>query len=91
VASRNGPSPLIQAASVTEAVSFGSFRIANQRRLERDGSPIPLGSRAPHVVPITAASALNLLVPVEDPTPRLIELLRDRQPARNSMRAIRRS
>jgi DNA-binding winged helix-turn-helix (wHTH) protein len=45
VASRKGPSPLIQAGSVAEAVSFGSFRIANERHLEPHGSPIPLGSR----------------------------------------------
>src|ERR687893_514026 len=47
MASRNGQSAPIQADPVSEAFSFGPFRIVpHARRLERDGSPIPLGSRA---------------------------------------------
>src|ERR687893_139147 len=47
MASRNGQSAPIQADPVSEAFSFGPFRIVPQaRRLERDGSPMSIGSRA---------------------------------------------
>jgi DNA-binding winged helix-turn-helix (wHTH) protein len=46
-ASGNGRSPLVQAEVVLRAFSFGPFRIVPHARLvERDGSPMPLGSRA---------------------------------------------
>ena len=47
----------------------------------RDGVRfLDLGSvNDPALVAVVAASAFNLLVPVEDPTPRLIESLRDRE------------
>jgi predicted ATPase len=47
----------------------------------RDGVRfIDLGSlKEPNLVAVAAASALGLLIPVGDPTPRLIESLRDRQ------------
>jgi len=46
-ASSNGRSPLVQAEVVLRAFSFGPFRIVPHARLvERDGSPMPLGSRA---------------------------------------------
>jgi DNA-binding winged helix-turn-helix (wHTH) protein len=46
-ASGNGRSPLVQAKVVLQAFSFGPFRIFPHARLaERDGSPMPLGSRA---------------------------------------------
>lgn len=47
----------------------------------RDGVQfIDLGTlRDPHLVAIAVASALGLLIPVGDPTPRLIEALRDRE------------
>ena len=47
----------------------------------RDGVRfLDLGSvNDPALVTVVAASAFNLLVPVEDPTPRLIESLRDRE------------
>src|SRR5918994_5043194 len=45
MASRNGQNA--HDDPVPEAFSFGHFRIVpHARRLERDGSPIPLGSRA---------------------------------------------
>jgi DNA-binding winged helix-turn-helix (wHTH) protein len=45
--SGNGRSPLVQAEVVLRAFSFGPFRIVPHARLvERDGSPMPLGSRA---------------------------------------------
>ena len=45
-ASGNGRSPLVQAEVVLRAFSFGPFRIVPHARLvERDGSPMPLGSR----------------------------------------------
>jgi DNA-binding winged helix-turn-helix (wHTH) protein len=46
-ASGNGRSLLVQAEVVLRAFSFGPFRIVPHARLvERDGSPMPLGSRA---------------------------------------------
>jgi DNA-binding winged helix-turn-helix (wHTH) protein len=46
-ASGNGRSPLVQAEVVWRAFSFGPFRIISHARLvERDGSPMPLDSRA---------------------------------------------
>ena len=46
-ASGNGRSPLVQAEVVWRAFSFGPFRIISHARLvERDGSPMPLCSRA---------------------------------------------
>ncbi|MEA2916843.1 MAG: hypothetical protein QOJ15_8924 [Bradyrhizobium sp.] len=46
-ASGNGRSPLVQAEVVLRAFSFWPFRIVPHARLvERDGSPMPLGSRA---------------------------------------------
>jgi DNA-binding response OmpR family regulator len=46
-ASSNGRSPLVQAEVVLRAFSFGPFRIVPHARLvERDGSPMPLCSRA---------------------------------------------
>ena len=46
-ASSNGRSPLVQAEVVLRAFSFGPFRIVRHARLvERDGSPMPLCSRA---------------------------------------------
>jgi DNA-binding winged helix-turn-helix (wHTH) protein len=46
-ASGNRRSPLVQAEVVLRAFSFGPFRIVTHARLvERDGSPMPLGSRA---------------------------------------------
>jgi len=46
-ASGNGRSPLVQAEVVWRAFSFGPFRIIPHARLvERDGSPMPLDSRA---------------------------------------------
>ena len=45
-ASGNGRSPLVQAEVVLRAFSFGPFRIVPHARLARDGSPMPLGSRA---------------------------------------------
>ena len=46
-ASGNGRSPLVQAEVVWRAFSFGPFRIVSHARLvERDGSPMPLDSRA---------------------------------------------
>jgi hypothetical protein len=46
-ASGNGRSPLVQAEVVLRAFSFGPFRIIPHARLvERDGSPMPLDSRA---------------------------------------------
>jgi DNA-binding winged helix-turn-helix (wHTH) protein len=46
-ASGNGRSPLVQAEVVWRAFSFGPFRIISHTRLvERDGSPMPLDSRA---------------------------------------------
>ncbi len=47
MASRNGPSPIIDAQPVPEEFSFGPFRVVpGARLLERDGTPTPLGSRA---------------------------------------------
>ena len=47
MATRNAQSLPVQADTGPEAFSFGHFRIVpHARRLERDGSPIPLGSRA---------------------------------------------
>src|ERR1700730_18772038 len=46
-ASGNGRNPLVQAEVVWRAFSFGPFRIIPHARLvERDGSPMPLDSRA---------------------------------------------
>jgi DNA-binding winged helix-turn-helix (wHTH) protein len=46
-ASGEGRSPLVQAEVVRRAFSFGPFRIVPHARLvERDGSPVLLGSRA---------------------------------------------
>ena len=46
-ASGNGRSPLVQAEVALRAFSFGPFRIVPHARLvERDGLPMPLGSRA---------------------------------------------
>lgn len=42
----NGRSPFAQGEVVPRASSFGSFRIIPHARLERDGSPMLLGSRA---------------------------------------------
>jgi DNA-binding winged helix-turn-helix (wHTH) protein len=43
----SGRSPLVQAAVVLQPFSFGPLRIIPHARLvERDGSPMPLGSRA---------------------------------------------
>jgi predicted ATPase/DNA-binding winged helix-turn-helix (wHTH) protein len=47
VASRSGPGPTIPAGGIPETFSFGPFRILpHARRLERDGAPARLGSRA---------------------------------------------
>ena len=47
MANDNGQSRLVQSEPIPETFSFGPFRIVpHARRLERDGSPIPLGSRA---------------------------------------------
>src|SRR5919107_6129640 len=47
MASRNGQSLPTPADPAPEAFSFSHFRIVpHARRLERDGLPIPLGSRA---------------------------------------------
>jgi DNA-binding winged helix-turn-helix (wHTH) protein len=43
----NGRSPFVQGEVVPRAFSFGSFRnIPHARLVEREGSPMPLGSRA---------------------------------------------
>jgi DNA-binding winged helix-turn-helix (wHTH) protein len=43
----NGRSPFVEAEIILRAFSFGSFRVVPHARLvERDGSPLPLGSRA---------------------------------------------
>jgi len=47
VPTRNPQSPAIPTDSVPDAISFGPFRIVpHERRLEREGASIPLGSRA---------------------------------------------
>jgi predicted ATPase/DNA-binding winged helix-turn-helix (wHTH) protein len=47
VVSREGESPLKEADAIPDAITFGPFRIVrHERRLERHGAPIPLGSRA---------------------------------------------
>jgi predicted ATPase/DNA-binding winged helix-turn-helix (wHTH) protein len=47
VATRNVQSPATQTDTAPEVISFGPFRIIpHERRLERDGTSIPLGSRA---------------------------------------------
>lgn len=46
-ASGKGRGPFVQAEAELQAFSFGSFRIVPHARLvERDGLPMPLGSRA---------------------------------------------
>jgi hypothetical protein len=58
-ASGNGRSPLVQAEVVLQAFSFGPFRIVPHARLmERDGSPMPLRSRAfDFVAPVGCAAS----------------------------------